>query len=211
VTVATLGMALRSFGVDLSEGQLQAFVGAIDDDFNGSISIGEFKAAVALRKPRKESGGNLSSLDVAWRAVLRAVDANPRSWERQLVRLFHTFDKDASGEIDISELEAGLVAMQVHLSVDAMMALRDDLDTNRDGHISLHEFETAVHRHKKLKMKALHRPDDRATLDEAWEVLLGAAKADGDWPTTLQHLFRKLDTDGSVRPVGSQAAVLDLE
>lgn len=90
--------------------------------------------------------------------------------------------------------------MAVHLTPDSVMALREELDTNRDGQISLHEFLTAVQRRMKRKKHTLQRPEDRSALLEAWRVLLEATTSES-WREDITHLFRKLDADGSVSPV----------
>lgn len=95
------------------------------------VSLEEFSAAVERRKPKKHSAngrrGSVSG-DRAWSAILAKIDENPYSWERSVQMLFRTFDRDGSGEVDISELAAGLKGMGVALAPDMVMALRDELD-----------------------------------------------------------------------------------
>jgi Ca2+-binding EF-hand superfamily protein len=195
VSVKELASALRRLGIRLTDDQIAAFVGELDVDKSGEVSLQEFKEAVEVRKPKSQTDHGLSSLDLAWQAVLKLIEANPRIWERSITRLFHSFDKDASGEIDISELEAGLVAMQVHMAADQVMALRDDLDANRDGHISLHEFTTAVLKRRK-KMAAMP-----AIADDDEEDNLSVEQPKAVVPTTAEPTVKPTKTTPTDKPV----------
>jgi hypothetical protein len=103
--------------------------------------LAEFSAAVERRKP-KRSQARRESGDGAWGSILAKIDENPYSWERSVQMLFRTFDRDGSGEVDISELAAGLKGMGVALAPDMVMALRDELDavSHRDPTLQSHTW-----------------------------------------------------------------------
>jgi Ca2+-binding EF-hand superfamily protein len=111
-------LAQMNLGAAMTVSQLEAFIQEVDLDFNQRVSLTEFMAAVDKRKPRGKDGAHLSSADAAWSAILRTIDKDPKSWQRSTQRIFHTFDRDGSGSIDVCELEAGLISLGVRLSSD---------------------------------------------------------------------------------------------
>jgi Ca2+-binding EF-hand superfamily protein len=194
VDVHELGAPLRDLGVSLSNDQLTALIEEIDSDFNGSISLAEFKAAVAKRKPHRSSGKGPGSVEEAYRLILKTIEDDQKSWERSIVNIFHTFDRDGSGAIDISELESGLMSLGVRMAPDQVMALRDDLDANKDGKITMTEFTDAVERN--LTTKGLLSSQDDTGLEDAWTAIMQVA-ATANWPSSIETLFATFDKDGS--------------
>jgi len=99
------------------------------------VSLEEFSNAVEQRKPRRleqdRRGDSLSGSN-AWSTILAKIDENPQAWQRSVQVLFRTFDRDGSGQVDVSELAAGLKSMGLDLAPDMVMALRDELDAVRD-------------------------------------------------------------------------------
>ena len=70
------------------------------------------------------------------------VDRDPNVWERNLKLMFQQFDADGSGNIDLGELAAGLTSLGIQLLQDQLVALRNEMDFDGDGQISLSEFST---------------------------------------------------------------------
>lgn len=98
------------------------------------MSLEEFTNAVEQRKPRKleqDTRGDSLSGSNAWSTILAKIDENPQAWQRSVQVLFRTFDRDGSGQVDVSELAAGLKSMGLDLAPDMVMALRDELDAVR--------------------------------------------------------------------------------
>lgn len=62
--------------------------------------------------------------------------------------VFQQFDVDKSGEIDSSELGNALAAAGAAVSPTQLDALLREIDTDKDGKVSLSEFERFVRQHK---------------------------------------------------------------
>jgi Ca2+-binding EF-hand superfamily protein len=76
------------------------------------------------------------------------------------------------------------------------MALRDDLDKNGDGRISMVEFISAVQEKRKLVAGQTWVVDQRS-LSSAWRMILSMAKGGDEWQALASKLFSDLDRDGS--------------
>ena len=177
---------MRGLGVALSPDQLMALRDDMDADFDGKISLSEFKAAVELRKPHVGAGVQ------AWKALLAKVSDDPRSWARSVEKLFLEFDRDGSGGIDISELSAAVKSLGVSLAPEQLVAFRDEFSTS--GQITLKEFVAAVEQ-RKPKTGSGAAP---GSLEAAWIAIL--SKIDEDpaaWRRTISMLFRQFDKDES--------------
>jgi Ca2+-binding EF-hand superfamily protein len=161
---------LNTLGIDLVQDQLESFVRCMDKDYDGHISKEEFLGAVEKRKPRKSSG------EAAWQVILNLVENDVTNFQRSITRLFKALDSDSSGSIDIrswslyyyiiinmvfihmssfSELESGLLSLGILMSPDQVMFLRNDLDKNKDGRITLVEFTSAIKLHSAFKADSL--------------------------------------------------------
>jgi Ca2+-binding EF-hand superfamily protein len=64
-----------------------------------------------------------------------------RSMHERAIELFHLFDTNRNGEITIGDFKEKFDAMHMGFSVDEIGAIVNELDRDRNGSVSLHEFE----------------------------------------------------------------------
>jgi len=165
----------------------------------------EFEDAIQKRKPKG------AAIDAAWEAILRAVSEDPKVWTRSVEMLFLSFDRDGSGEVNVSELGKGLTPLGVHLTKSQLVALIKELDTNGSGTISLAEFTKAVSSHQKAAAVAAaaaaeKEEEESAKMhlssgggaESAWDALLEAASGnEKTWTRKIEALFLAFDRDGN--------------
>lgn len=72
-------------------------------------------------------------------------------WRSRAAAMFARFDKDGSGCLDADELLMGLVTMGVRLKPSQGAALRDEVDEDCNGALSLDEFITAVRQRARIR------------------------------------------------------------
>jgi Ca2+-binding EF-hand superfamily protein len=170
-------------------------------DSNGAVSMQEFEDAIQKRKPKGSAG------DAAWEAILRAVSEDPKVWTRSVEMLFLSFDRDGSGEVNVSELGKGLTPLGVHLTKSQLVALIKELDTNGSGTISLAEFTKAVKSHQQTAAAAAAAEKEEEAsknsagkngAESAWNALLEAASGnEKTWTRKIEALFLAFDRDGN--------------
>jgi len=108
-------------------------------------------AAPATKRASSNSKANEQTKQVlteTWKLIMRCVDDDEKSFKKSIEVLFSMFDRDGDGTIDIAELTRGLSALGVNLSPAQVAALRDTMDTDQDGTISMSEFMTALERER---------------------------------------------------------------
>lgn len=190
IDIEELKRALYHKGIKITDDQLLSLSNDIDSDGDGRINMSELLFAVEKLKPRPGEGPG-SSVEGAWQAIISVV-VQDTDWSRSLPALFRAFDRDGSGAIDCAELASGLVSLGVKLQPDQVMALRDILDTNKDGIISMSEFSDAV----KKKLAVTESPN--ISLEPAWTAIVKFALINPEkWRSSSEKLFLKFDIDSS--------------
>ena len=144
IDVAELASGLVSLGVSLSPDQVMAIREDLDSNGDGTISKGEFEAAIKSKSKgtptkRVSSSSGSGVVDKAWGAIMAVVQRNPDKWESSVESLFLKLDSDSSGEVDLTELGKGLRGLGVQLTDQQRAALMQDLDSDFNGRISLKE------------------------------------------------------------------------
>ncbi|CAK9219698.1 unnamed protein product [Sphagnum troendelagicum] len=152
-------LALRALASTLDKSEilnLQDQFDAIDVDQNGTITLEEMKNALSADKPWSVRESRISE-------ILQAMDANmdgmidfdefvvatmhmhqleennSEKWQSRSSAAFAKLDVDGDGYITADELK---VAMGLKSSVSILL---DEADTDRDGRISLPEFQKLLH------------------------------------------------------------------
>jgi len=86
----------------------------------------------------------------------------------------------------------GLELLDVQLTPAQSIALRDSIDTNRDGRVSLEEFKSAIGRRMGMPQNL--------TEDDAWRAIvkyLDSTQSPSDWTKYAEFLYLNLDVDKS--------------
>ncbi|XP_074573899.1 calmodulin-like protein 6 [Curcuma longa] len=118
--------------------------------------------------------------------------------ERELERIFSTFDKDGDGFITAGELEESLRRLGLAVTAEETAAMVDRVDANGDGLIDLQEFRQLC-AEMMLQGEAAAGEDDE-NLREAFGVFDG----NGDGLITAEELAKALTSLGM-----KQGAMLD--
>lgn len=159
ISQAEFRLALRSFGVDLSDADLDAMVATFDQDGGGDVSYEEFNTFVSeLLNPSEKGGGMLGTIEAsashqrgAQQARDTTVKASAEDVEKMLVEkiknkfnkvqhAFRSFDKDHSGSINADEFKAVLYTYGLAASEEELERLVSKFDVDGDGTIRYDEF-----------------------------------------------------------------------
>jgi Ca2+-binding EF-hand superfamily protein len=205
VDALELGAGLKSLDINLTEAQLGAFKNDIDKDDSDGISLDEFLMAVRVRvKAYSDSANseNNKAVEEAWTKVLGGADSDPSGWAKRVEDLFTKFDLDEDGEIDVSELAAGLDSIGAYLSEEQIELFRDDIDDDCSGTITLGEFLMAVRQRQRIRKndrnynrRSTHVAFDELqaineALDEVWAIIIMIAEEDPEkWDSSVEALF----------------------
>ncbi|XP_077237705.1 putative calcium-binding protein CML18 [Tasmannia lanceolata] len=122
LTELELGLLLRSVGLKPSTDQLDALIQKADRNSNGLIEFSEF---VSLVEPELLPG------------------KSPYT-EEQLRRLFRLFDRDGNGYITAAELAHSMAKLGHALTVEELIGMIKEADTDGDGRINFSEFSQAI-------------------------------------------------------------------
>ncbi|CAM9334375.1 unnamed protein product, partial [Phaeothamnion confervicola] len=180
--------------------QVQEVLRRFDSDGDGRISIEEFLTFLG----RKYTGTTASE------AKLRKILGKAEEMGLSVAETFGAWDKDGSGEITVSELEAGLKALGVFDAIpeEQVRKLVARFDHDKDGHISLKEFmefmgreysETAIVEAKFRKI--LQRADQQGT---SLEAAFGAFDKDKSGRIAITELEKGLRDLGLLEGIGPQ-------
>jgi hypothetical protein len=101
------------------------------------------------------------TLDTAWDSVLRSINAVAGETIKDKVHnLFKDFDSDGTGELDLTELGAGLESCGIRLNERQTHVLAKSIDKDGDGNISFDEFAVQVQIVKKRKAEEQVKEDE---------------------------------------------------
>lgn len=114
ITYEELKAGLRKVGSQLAEPEIKLLMDVADVDGNGVLDYGEF-VAVTIHLQRMEN-------------------------DEHFRKAFKFFDKDESGYIELSELEAALVDDLGETDTNVLNEIMREVDTDKDGRISYEEF-----------------------------------------------------------------------
>jgi hypothetical protein len=153
----------------------------MDLNHDGAISPDEFTASVlvrakASRADRAPDDATLKALEFAWAHVLEqlvdahssggeggeAADGSPHGgetsrsfdrepWLERAAAMFARFDTNRNGCLDADELLRGLATLGVLLSPLQAAALREEVDDDCGGEVTLDAFVTAVRQRARVR------------------------------------------------------------
>ena len=118
-----LRQLMSQVNIPTSENMLRNIIETLDEDKDGKISRKEF---------------------LKWYAEQAAMDDKTLSDHERAAALFRMFDENDDNEITIGEFKQQVDALNAGLSIDDVAAILNEMDTDNNGTISLHEFETMV-------------------------------------------------------------------
>jgi calcium-binding protein CML len=190
-------------GVRLDPREFAAFQQDCDADGDGQITLAEFSAAVEARSVQtatEERDGWARVLD---KLLVTKADGKSGaalqalSPDKRLEAAFAAADADGNGELDIGELTVVLKALGVNMSVVQNALVRDAMDANGDGTISLSEF------------RAVFAAQKNSARDMAWAVFLNFMHRHPETSDSVASVFLAADADGNGElDVGELATVL---
>ncbi|KAF9480290.1 EF-hand [Pholiota conissans] len=124
ITTSELGTVMRSLGRNPTELELQEILKGVDKDQNGTIEFAEFVDLMGRSHQALSPG------------------AEPQD---ELFQAFSVFDKDSSGKISITELEAVMNnVLGEHLTQEELEIMIKEADLDGDREISFVEFKKMV-------------------------------------------------------------------
>lgn len=159
ITAGEFRLALRSFGIDLSDEDLNGMVAVFDTDGDGTVGYQEFNKYVSeLLNPSEEVGGgmlgrieNSPTHDIHREARDTTIKGTAEDVEAMLVdkiknkynkvqHAFRSFDKDHSGSINADEFKAVLYTYGMATTEEELQRLVSKFDVDGDGTIRYDEF-----------------------------------------------------------------------
>jgi len=108
------------------------------------------KAAATAKFVAEESKkqANVAELtdayESAWAIMLKGFEQDAQKWEKSMEKLFLSFDTNGNGDIDITELGAGMKMYNIQMSPMQINAFRQGLDKDGNGKVSFSEFMDAA-------------------------------------------------------------------
>ncbi len=126
IDVRELRAALKHMGIDATGDEAAQVLRRYDTNPDGKLDLGEFAALVADILQHQGGGGGGRGVDAKTRAA------------------FELFDKNNSGDIDVSELIGALSHLGVQTDGPAAAQILRRYDTDRSGGITLNEFDVLV-------------------------------------------------------------------
>uniref|UniRef100_A0A1B6FJB2 EF-hand domain-containing protein n=2 Tax=Cuerna arida TaxID=1464854 RepID=A0A1B6FJB2_9HEMI len=113
ITMAELGVVMRSLGQTLSEGELQNMVNEVDQDGNGTIEFNEF---------------------------LQMMSKKMKDGEDELKEAFKVFDLNNDGLISHAELQHVMTKLGERMSDEEIEDMIKEADLDGDGMVNYDEF-----------------------------------------------------------------------
>jgi hypothetical protein len=144
----------------------------VDVNGDGVVSLAEFQGMFAER--REEAGQE------AWATFLGFLRQFPDMAET-IEQAFDAADLDGNGYLDTGELAGMLVGCGVALDGLQLRLVRDELDANKDGRVSLREFARAVER-RAAELDRLEHAEAQA--HQGSNAAGTSAQSDGDHHAT---------------------------
>ncbi|CAG9826570.1 unnamed protein product [Diabrotica balteata] len=119
ITMAELGVVMRSLGQRPTETELRDMVNEVDQDGNGTIEFNEFLQMMS--KKMKDADG-----------------------EEELKEAFRVFDKNNDGLISSNELRHVMTSLGERLSEEEVDDMIKEADLDGDGQVNYEEFVTIL-------------------------------------------------------------------
>ncbi|XP_072376559.1 calmodulin-alpha-like isoform X2 [Diabrotica undecimpunctata] len=119
ITMAELGVVMRSLGQRPTETELRDMVNEVDQDGNGTIEFNEFLQMMS--KKMKDADG-----------------------EEELKEAFRVFDKNNDGLISSNELRHVMTSLGERLSEEEVNDMIKEADLDGDGQVNYEEFVTIL-------------------------------------------------------------------
>ncbi|KAK9696251.1 EF-hand domain pair [Popillia japonica] len=119
ITMAELGVVMRSLGQRPTETELRDMVNEVDQDGNGTIEFNEFLQMMS--KKMKDADG-----------------------EEELREAFRVFDKNNDGLISSNELRHVMTSLGERLSEEEVDDMIKEADMDGDGQVNYEEFVTIL-------------------------------------------------------------------
>jgi hypothetical protein len=108
------------------------------------------KAAATAKFVAEESKKQANAAELtdayesAWGIMLKGFEQDAQKWEKSMEKLFLSFDTNGNGDIDITELGAGMKMYNIQMSPMQINAFRQGLDKDGNGKVSFSEFMDAA-------------------------------------------------------------------
>lgn len=171
-------------GCSFTPRELRAFRLDVDVNKDGSITLAEFMDA--SRRHQAKGDTDAKAAEEAW-GIMGTFLLNPQT-KKNVEELFHEMNVDGSDDgLDLDELARGMRRLGAQLTAPQLRAWQKDLDSNKDGNISLEEFTLAVEERRNAN------PEETANvLASAWDTVIDFAldpKTNGD----LERMFNRAD------------------
>lgn len=122
VDTTELANMFHSFGIALSDEEMQEMFIQLDADNSGTVSKQEL---------------------IDWK-MSQIGEHKAEDMKQMAVEIFNMFDEDGSGEISIEEFKEALLKFDSGLSEAEIIEIANDLDESGDGNLSLEEFQKAI-------------------------------------------------------------------
>jgi len=143
--------AMHAFGLEFTEDQVLALFGHYDTDRDGGLSYYEFIEKVLESdfykqdpedsSPHKKKTAVLAPLPLEDEVVkVKSVLTDKDLDIEHTRRVFHKFDANDSGEIDMRELGYLVKGLGLNLQMEELSNAMLDLDKDKNGAISFEEF-----------------------------------------------------------------------
>ncbi|XKL65671.1 hypothetical protein PGB90_009091 [Kerria lacca] len=123
ITMAELGVVMRSLGQKPTESELRGMVNEVDQDGNGTIEFKEFLEMMSKK--------------------LKSTDK-----DHELHEAFRIFDRNGDGFITADELKHVMINLGENITDEEIADMITEADLNGDGRVDYAEFVTIIKPYK---------------------------------------------------------------
>ena len=162
--------------VSFTDQEIEALMSQLDADGGGSLTLDEFVPKLMSFQERRAKDAV---------TVLSKICQYLNTQREPAAVVFSRLDTDGGGSLDLGEFHSALSSLGIEISREAAVEVMDELDMDGGGDLELKELTAKLDEYR------------RGRRAFAAKVLAGVLEYTKRTNTSVNHVFARVDTDGS--------------